>query len=463
MMLRRPYGAGGPGRIKWNAGVVNAIYVDQTAGLDVNDGLTAATPKKTLSAGIGAASPGWTLFLKRGETWFEDLWVTQPSITVKPYGSGANPLINGSLGTRSGIVVQADGVVIEDIDTTACGNGIYVTGAGAAASIYRGTHTGNGTAIVAGGGGRLVLVTGSVCQNANHSYGAGDGIQISQDASTGTHTISGVVCTGNAIAGINHKAGNCNVNGATLTGNGEPGYLVQNDALTFTIADSLIEGNNTSNNGTFNVAIENTAAVVSRRNLYRNPVGGTGGTNNINMVGATSFTSEADVFVTSSAITKFGAHVRNNTGAFAASISLTNCSFYMIGGDGACVDCDGATGMTGLTIRNCAFYSSAQRCVRVPDAVPLTMDYNDWYRADGNEFFEINNLRYYFSLASLQSNEGTDANSKLANPLYTSPTTSPPNMTPQAGSPLIGAGFNYGVTTKYGGGSFTSPPNIGAL
>ena len=77
-------------------------YVDATNGNDANNGLSEATPWKTI-AKVNALkfNPGDQILLKRGEFWREQLNVSSSGvpgnlITFGAYGSGNDPIINGS-------------------------------------------------------------------------------------------------------------------------------------------------------------------------------------------------------------------------------------------------------------------------------------------------------------------------------------------------------------------------------
>lgn len=457
-----PLGAA-PGRMaNFNSMVYKGIYVDSVGGSNSNDGLSSSTPVQTIANALTKAANGWMIFLKRGCTWTEQVDVYK-SVSFEPYGSsGASPKIDGE-NIRSGIVVYTGcTVVVKNIDTYRCANGVYGYGANAVITVLGGYHSYCGTGIAVGNGALLALSDSSVCAHSTTSIGAGDGIQISQDAAAGEHRISNLIAVYNARGGINHKVGNCIVQNCVLTDNGECGFVTQNDAAVFTISGSLIEGNNTSNNGTFNAAVEDFAEVHSMRNVYRNPTGGSGGTNNLNMVGTSKIYSQGDQFIASASISGFGSHVRANQGLNAGALEFLNSSFYMVDGVGACIDAYGATGLSGLTIKNCAFHATAQRNVRVPDAVPLSMDRNCWYRADAGTFFEIQDARYYSTLAALRTNESTDANSVMGDPLFASPTSNPPDLSLGTGSPCLSAGGAYGVLCDFTGHCFATTPHIGA-
>ncbi len=73
------------------------FYVDSVAGSNANDGLTALTPKQTLTAAAALMSSNKHLALAKGSTWFETLDTAALSgVTVGTYGSGAPPIIDGS-------------------------------------------------------------------------------------------------------------------------------------------------------------------------------------------------------------------------------------------------------------------------------------------------------------------------------------------------------------------------------
>lgn len=87
------------------------------AGSDSNNGLTSGTPKQTLAAAYALLRDGHgdQLFLKCGDTWAEDFphWIVSGTprtapIVVTSYGSGAQPIIQGS-GVTGNNVIQVQG------------------------------------------------------------------------------------------------------------------------------------------------------------------------------------------------------------------------------------------------------------------------------------------------------------------------------------------------------------------
>ena len=78
------------------------FYVDASNGNDSNNGLSNATPWKTLAKVNGASfNPGEMVLFKRGETWREQLTVPSSGNTTHPitfgaYGTGERPIISGA-------------------------------------------------------------------------------------------------------------------------------------------------------------------------------------------------------------------------------------------------------------------------------------------------------------------------------------------------------------------------------
>ncbi|MBR5307488.1 MAG: S-layer homology domain-containing protein [Clostridia bacterium] len=71
------------------------IYVSASAGFDTNDGLTEATPVKSISAANKLAKMGDVILLKRGDLWRERFKAVGGA-TYTAYGEGAKPTIYGS-------------------------------------------------------------------------------------------------------------------------------------------------------------------------------------------------------------------------------------------------------------------------------------------------------------------------------------------------------------------------------
>jgi len=81
----------------------DVYYVDQTGGLDTNDGLSESTPWKTIAkVNAAALAPDDQVLFKRGETWAEELKPTSSGsdaahpIIFGAYGIGVPPKITGA-------------------------------------------------------------------------------------------------------------------------------------------------------------------------------------------------------------------------------------------------------------------------------------------------------------------------------------------------------------------------------
>lgn len=109
-----PVSSGGP-----------SYYVDATNGNDVNAGTSAAVPWKTLGK-ISAStfSAGTIIYLKRGETWYEELTIPSSSVAIDAYGSGALPIIDGSIDMGSSGWASLDGNIYSKTIVLAAGEGL---------------------------------------------------------------------------------------------------------------------------------------------------------------------------------------------------------------------------------------------------------------------------------------------------------------------------------------------------
>lgn len=95
------------------------IYVSSSIGRDTNDGLSQATPVKTLAKGkslLRNGQPDW-LLLRKGDTWTNEAIgqvctsgrsATEPML-ISSYGSGARPLIKTTPALGSGISTSGSG------------------------------------------------------------------------------------------------------------------------------------------------------------------------------------------------------------------------------------------------------------------------------------------------------------------------------------------------------------------
>ncbi len=84
-------------KIRKDPPLPSTYYVDYTSGDDSNDGLSEATPWKTiLRVNSESFNPGDTILFKRGETWREQLDVSSSEIIFSSYGVGENPVISAA-------------------------------------------------------------------------------------------------------------------------------------------------------------------------------------------------------------------------------------------------------------------------------------------------------------------------------------------------------------------------------
>ncbi len=72
-------------------------FVDSVAGNDANTGLSQAQAFKTLAKLQTVLGNDDTVNLKKGSHWREQLTITEHGVAIWPYGSGADPLIDGSV------------------------------------------------------------------------------------------------------------------------------------------------------------------------------------------------------------------------------------------------------------------------------------------------------------------------------------------------------------------------------
>ena len=373
-------------------------------------------------------------------------------------------------GGHHGILIQSSGSgTITDCSAYDCrGNGLYLYSGSTYWTITNGTFARNGTGIVAGTGSHFASVTGVTCRDSIYDSlgsGAGDGIQVSQDAAVADYQIQQSTCTGNAKAGVNLKIGNHVVSSCNLSSNGEPGLLVQQNVVLATVSNSTIRGNNTANNGCMNLAIEDTCEVRSSGNLYHAPTNGSNTNVNVNMTGACKFVSTCDYFVETSANTNCLGSIRANTGSNSAVLTVRHGSFYSAVADGhRVIDARGAMSLA-LTVQNCAFDAGATN-LAYEDQINPIVNGNCYHNRTGGRIVEVNAAtpRFYTAaqLALLQSTEGTDVNSIAGDPLFKLPTFDPPDLRPRNASPAWGAGLSLGITTDHDGDAFASPPAIGA-
>ena len=114
-------GGGSPGATT----VTQSYYVDATSGNDANSGLSTSSAWRTLNKVSNASfQSGTTIYLKKGETWYEQLLIPTSGISVDAYGSGALPVIDGSVDIGNSGWSALGGNVYSKSATLASGEGL---------------------------------------------------------------------------------------------------------------------------------------------------------------------------------------------------------------------------------------------------------------------------------------------------------------------------------------------------
>lgn len=160
----------------------------------------------------------------------------------------------------------------------------------------------------------------------------------------GLHTFVNVVCVNNQMQGLNFKIGSADVSNSRFEYNGETGVLGQVNASAMTLTSNSISYNNVSNNGTFNLGLENFVQIKSTGNVYADPHSGTLTDANVNLSGATKFYSVNDTYSESAAVTNFLGSIRVNTVANASVVDVQTPVLQIAHTGGYVIDAYGATG-----------------------------------------------------------------------------------------------------------------------
>ncbi len=111
-------------------------YVDSVSGSDANDGKSSVTAFATLGALTGKLASGTTVNLAKGSTWRATLTLPNANVTVKSYGTGAAPIIDGTAVIGAGEWSKTGGYtniyqISSTLDYTAshpCFQQVYVDG-----------------------------------------------------------------------------------------------------------------------------------------------------------------------------------------------------------------------------------------------------------------------------------------------------------------------------------------------
>jgi hypothetical protein len=282
-------------------------YVDATNGLDNNAGTSENSAWKTI-AKINASkfNPGDQILFKSGETWRGTV-LTVPSsgasgnpITFSNYGSGAQPIISGSVLLSSGWTVHSGNiyqVVLTTQPNIVYFNGIRGSQVASAAAItsqyqwcwasnvlYAWSPSGAPSACYATPGVEAGSI-GRILQTNNQSYVTFSNL-IFQDANNtldnainvGSTSVTGIVfsyCTiqRGASAGINLKgsttAHDVTIDHCIIQNNGAYGILVDNTYTTATVSNNTFSGNGWRS-VTDNLPYADITSLLSNFNIFGN-------------------------------------------------------------------------------------------------------------------------------------------------------------------------------------------------
>ena len=381
-------------------------YVDPN-GLDSNNGTSPATAWKTIAkvSGFSFASGDSVLFL-RGASWAEQLTVSSDGVTFAAYGSGANPIING---TGKGQCVYADthsNLTLQNLHLTGGGYGL-------AANIVSGlTVTGleidhaTDSGIILGNGTANATVSNCIIHDNGSSGTDGNGVGIGGGGAA-PHDI---VVQNNQI----YNSYNDNVRVSMTSDSFTPSNI--------TIKNNTVYG---SLNGGGIAADASVNLVVSYNLIYGNLNSSQG--EGVYVVPGTGPVENVQIFVYNNTI------VGNNFGILATT---------------------GAGGTYNVTVKNNLFQNNGTAGstveMGITSAATWVSDYNLVYHAAGGNF--MHTAAAFVNWAGwLSGMTPNDAHSINANPKLNGDYTLLP------GSPAIGTGvFIAGVSTS-------NPPNIGAF
>lgn len=346
------------------ASKARVLFVSQSHGNDFNSGTSPEKAVASLAQATTIIRPGDVLLLQRGDTWDEMLTINIDGATIGAFGAGPRPCISGSR-VRHGILVHGRNVIVSDIEVQFALNAIYANGRRSSVSVYKSVLRDSGSGIVAGYGGCLSEITDVECRSCVLSLGAGDGVQISEDAADSHVSISRLNAHENEKSGINIKIGSASIAESTFSRNGECGILAQISAKNVVLKKSSIIGNNTADNGTFNVALEDRAELISVANLYANPSTGKNTCNNVNLSGQSRLTSVCDEFIENVASANIGATIRVNAQNNQSSLNLIHGSILKKSG-GWVLDAYGCSNITSVNFSNCIADGKLSGGIRAP-------------------------------------------------------------------------------------------------
>jgi ubiquitin C-terminal hydrolase len=470
-------------------------YVDSVNGSDSNPG-TLAEPWQTI-ANVNATvlSPGQSVGFKAGGVWRESLLPGESGTAAAPitfgaYGSGANPIMNGSdlvsgwtLSANSNIYqsslqwhpnqVYRNDVALLSVTSlralTADGQWYYDS-ASSILNVYSATNPSAATIeatrrdlVVSVGQGYITLMDLALIKgNQNSLYLSAANDVLVLDCSFEQ----------SAYAGVNISSGSYNIvlDGGVVDANGDAGgdsngiEIGSQGAAShdITIENMDIYANGNSQGGA-NIAIAATSANAYPYNilLQYNSVRNATSYDGMLFIGGVSVVAQYNLFVNNPAN---GIEIYNEIANTSISLALYNNTFFGNGtapvGFGAISlsTCD-PSAIASLIMKNNIVWSNSANSYGAIEwyqngaGATLTSDYNDVYGTNGSAAFFLDHGGE-MPLAAWQSQTGQDAHSISVDPLFSNATTGDYSLGP--GSRAIGAGvFIPGV-------SKANPPSIGA-
>ena len=486
------------------------------AGSDSNNGLTTSTPKQTIAAAFSAlnsSSVGDTIALCKGGA-FNASTGANIKVTCTPgtycrdfrefspttFSSTAQPIINAQAGLGANGFITSNGSYggVRFLNVTFKG-----PAAGFGFLFWNGVHDvlfGNDTidnfsdnfylqSSATQPNDTNITLTGNTISNAAAAgfLGSGDALRMNYNSwindgsnSSLNHAIyfsahrnaTDVQLVGNYVYGQN---------GTTCLG----GPVVAHGELTnFTISNNWVEiAPAATTGGCYGISINNNATTYGAQ-FFRNTVISNNTMINPGSLGIQVTTCPSCLIennnIVFNTITQDSLGIQ--TGAYAASTTagddvntankiLNNTIYFGLGATGFVrKGIQVATEGTGHIVANntISSYPTSGSVSCFSYFVGLTLanyafsNNNDCYSATTYTW----ETAHGSTLAAWQSyatSYGFDTASMLSNPSFTAPAASPPNLVPQAGSPLLGAGTHiYAPATDALGVSRPNPPAIGA-
>lgn len=302
----------------------------------------------------------------------------------------------------------------------------------------------------------------STVANSEGNRNGVDGCQFSESCGTG-NALVGCSFRENAVAGVNCKEKKQKVQRCRMEANGEAGVIAQINTDVLEMSDCVIAGNNTADNGTMNLALEDRATVISARNIFIGAHAKAKPTVNVRLIGRSAFHSTADCFIDRDPGADVVATIRVAT-AEPAALTLLHGSIYNgVTRTGRVIDCRGAGNLV-LSIHNTAVVGVGT-CLAYDAGAKVSSSHNCYHNASRGRIIEVSGAQTRVvvaeNLRGFAADLGVEAGSIAADPRFADPAAL--DLSLAAGSPARGAGKAERAATDAFQAPFGSPPNIGAI